>query len=188
MIGHHPSLLLTAVLLLFLNVSEGRAQGNTDGGKETEFPSGWRFPLELSQGPVPTTAAYAGWLSIGAMRTVVPGHLRAGLLVAPALLGRDGTVLGGARLAWRVFTLHTPFGSWGNVQLSAEHLWSLQGTALAGGGVVVEAGERILAGLKGFWSYAPDVGRHPAYLQFSIGIDLFNGKSAPPGDDPFSDP
>ena len=153
----------------------------------TEVPAGWRFPLELSQGPVPSTGAYTGWLSLGAMRTLVPGHLRAGLIVAPGLIGQHATALGGARLSWRVKNFNTAFGSWGNLQANFEHLWSTENIALIGGGVGIEAGELVLAGLKAYLPYTTG-GTGPVWLQFSIGLHICRGKTAPESDDPFSNP
>lgn len=156
---------------------------------ETEFPKGWRFPLELSQGPIARSGTYAGWLSIGAMRTVVPGRLRVGVVAAPALIGREAQAIGGVRIAWRARTLDVAnMGSWGNVQVVGEHLWTTDGIGLAGGGFTVEAAELVLVGLKAYWSYDADNDRHPAWLQFSIGLNILKGKPAPENNDPFSNP
>jgi hypothetical protein len=155
---------------------------------ETEFPQGWRFPLEFHQGPVPRTGSYAGWLSMSALHSVVPGHLRAGGALAPGLFGNVFTGLAGLRVAWRIKSFNTDFGSWGNLQLQAEHWWSTEGTALAGGGPVLEAGERVLAGLKAYLPYGPESEGHPVWLQGSIGLNLFLPKPAPESNDPFSDP
>ena len=175
--------LLVASQCLGLHSIRISAQATTP----TEFPKGWRFPLELSQGPTPNTGTYAGWLSVGAMRTVLPGHLRAGVLLAPGLFGSQATGIGGARLAWRVRTFTTTMGSWGNLQLAAEHLWSTQGAALVGGGLGFEAGELILAGLKAYLPYTT-TGTGPVWLQFSIGLHLCRGKASPESEDPFSNP
>lgn len=185
-----PSLLFRSplVLLFLFRIVSALAQDKGDQGPGPEFPQGWRFPLELAQGPVPSTGAYAGWATIGASYTLVPGHLRLGARAGPGLFGDRGVVLGGARLAWRVKTFHTPFGSWGNAQLVAEHLWSTRDIALLGGGAVVEAGELVLVGLKAYWPYGPDSDAHPLWMQLSLGLHILKGKPAPGSDDPFSNP
>lgn len=175
-------------VLAICGMHQATAQETATVAAETEFPKGWRFPLELAQGPVPTPGMYTGWASLGAMATVVPGHLRLGLFAGPALLGTDVAAVGGVRAAWRVKTFDTAFGSWGNAQVVAEHVWTTESTALAGGGLAVEAGELVLVGLKGYWSYTDGSSEHPAWLQFSIGLNILKGKPEAEIDDPFLNP
>ncbi len=153
---------------------------------QTEFPKGWRFPLEFSQGFMGAGENYAGSLSLGAHYTVVPGHLRIGLLAGPGML--DGKVdgWGGVRLALRVKTFNTAMGSWGNLQMQAEHLWLTQGIGLVGGGPVVEVGELLLVGMKGYYAYSVDSDGSNGLFQFSIGLNMFKLKSDPMDNDPFT--
>lgn len=186
------SSLLTAIrVLAFFPVLVGipcMAQQGAPDAPETEFPKAWRFPLEFSQGFIGEGIAYAGSFTLGANYAVLPGQLRLGVLAGPAVMNGSFKGLGGVRLAWRVKTFNTAIGSWGNMQLQADHLWLTDGPALVGGGPVVEAGELVLVGLKGYWSYTADNELHPGYFQFSIGLNILKGKPDPADDDPFSNP
>jgi hypothetical protein len=166
-------------------VHPGRAQSSS---AQPEFPAGWRFPVTLSQGFVGKGEFYAGSATIAALYTVVPGSLRAGAVAGPALVVGQLRGMGGVHLAWRVKTFNTSLGSWGNGQLVAEHLWLTNEQALLGGGVVVEAGELVLVGLKGYWSYQPQSDRHPGWFQFSMGLNVFKKKPTVESNDPFSNP
>ncbi len=165
-----------------------RAQEGITSAAQPELPVGWRFPLELHQGCVQEGTFYAGGLTLGALRTVVPGHLRLGLVAGPAVVSGRFHGHGGVRAAWRVKTFTTALGSWGNLQLAGEHLWYTDGVALVGGGPVVEAGELVLVGLKGYWPYQTDSDQHPGYFFFSIGLNILKGKPAPADNDPFTNP
>ena len=153
---------------------------------QTEFPKGWRFPLEFSQGFAGAGEDYAGSLSLGAHYAVVPGHLRIGLLAGPGVLHGKIDGWGGMRLALRVKTFNTAMGSWGNLQVQAEHLWLTQGIGLVGGGPVMEVGELLLVGMKGYYAYSVDSDGSNGLFQFSIGLNMFKRKPSPTDNDPFT--
>lgn len=185
------SLLRLACTLTLIGVVAHTPCMGQHGATETaqpEFPKGWRFPIELSQGFVGEGAVYAGSVGFGADYAILPGHLRFGAMAGPAFVNGSFKGLGGLRLAWRVKTFNTALGSWGNLHLNAEHLWLTGGPALLGGGATVEAGALVLLGLNGNWSYTAESGQHPGYFQFCLGLNILKGKSKSTNDDPFSNP
>lgn len=174
------------MLAAMLSLAPCHGQEAGSGGGEMEFSAGWRFPMELQQGFSGEGTLYLGWLTLAAMHTLVPGHLRVGISTGPAVSGGRLLGLGGLRAAWRLHTFRTDFGSWGNLQLDLGHAWLTDGTGLVGGGPVLEAGERVLAGLKGYWSYSMESDSHPGHFLFTIGLNMFKAKPRPEDDDPFT--
>ena len=186
MIYHRHLLYLFRTLALgfaFLSITASFAQAER---AEPEFPKGWRFPFEFSQGFTGAGEDYAGSLSLGAHYAVVPGHLRIGLLAGPGVLAGKVDGWGGVRLALRVKTFNTAMGSWGNLQVQAEHLWLTQGIGLVGCGPVVEVGELLLVGVKGYYAYSVDGDGSNGLFQFSIGLNMFKRKPSPTDNDPFT--
>ncbi len=186
MIHHRYLLYALRFLVLGLVLHSSTSSFAQADQTEPEFPKGWRFPLEFSQGFAGAGENYAGSLSLGANYAVVPGHLRIGLLAGPGVLAGKLDGWGGVRLALRVKTFNTAMGSWGNLQVQAEHLWLTRGIGLVGGGPVMEVGDLLLVGVKGYYAYSVDGDGSNGLFQLSIGLNMFKPKPSRTDNDPFT--
>ena len=161
----------TSLFLVAFCSAFAPAMGQTDQAPTEFLRSTW--PLELAQGFIGPYQAYAGTATLARLFKVVPGKLRIG--PEAGALWSDGSVdfIGGARAAWCVKPLGAgEFGTWGNLQLRAEMQWSSAGFFLPGGGVDLEAGERILIGVHGYMTLDPDLDDHPGWLMTSLSFNL----------------
>ena len=141
-----------------------------------EFPSGGVFYLEGHQGL--NTAfhgyddAYVGGLQLRPQWTVVKGVLRLGATAGAAYSQAHVFGVFGPSLAVKVGDIPAGvFGTLGNFQLQAEHLWGTWHQRLLGGGFKIEAGF-LMIGVTAHRDY----GLNSWWFQLSTGYNLTRKK------------
>lgn len=148
---------------------------------QSEFPKGWIFPLELSQGAVTafdhTPDLYLASIAFSPQVAVIPGRLRLGVTGGGAFTNKRIYGIGGGRLSLLI---------WGgpkviestvlNVQLVGEHLWGTKDQRLVGGGIAAEIGTIATISIKSHRDYM----LNSWWFQATLGINLFRKKIAPP--------
>ncbi|MRG48181.1 hypothetical protein GFS24_23880 [Chitinophaga sp. SYP-B3965] len=148
---------------------------------QSEFPKGWIFPLELSQGAVTALNSspdlYLASLAFSPQIAVIPGRLRLGVTGGGAFTNKRIYGIGGGRLSLLLSDGPKVIeSSVFNVQLVAEHLWGTKDQRLVGGGLAVEIGTMATLSIKAHRDYM----LNNWWFQGAIGVNLFRKKIAPP--------
>lgn len=105
--------------------------------------------------------------------TLVEHHLRGGLTAGMFYQNQRVQTLIGPSLFWKLKTLNAAvFGSVANIHLSAEHLWGSRSQRLIGGGIHLDALNKITLGPL----IHRDYGTNQWWFRFSVGYRLTKPK------------
>ncbi len=98
---------------------------------------------------------FVGSLDLRPQWTLVPFRVRGGLVAGGFYSGRRVNGLGGLTASVKLTEFKAGyFGSIGNLHLSADHLWGTKEQRLAGLGLNLDLGNRIVIGFAGHRDYA----------------------------------
>ena len=142
--------------------------------QDYEFPKGWVFNAELSQGLTTRfdgmADLYLGELRLNPSYTVAEHFLRMGIVAA--LRYNDRALSGnfGPQLAFKIKTLSSSKlgASFMNVQWIVEHLWGTDRQRLLGTGIRFEILQRLLLSLL----FHRDYRQHYWDMQMGIGYNF----------------
>ena len=105
--------------------------------------------------------------------TLVEHHLRGGITAGLFYQDQRMQTLIGPSLFWKLKTLKASvFGSVANIQLSGEHLWGSRGQRLIGGGIHLDALNKITLGPVIHRDYS----NNQWWFRFSVGYRLTKPK------------
>jgi len=125
---------------------------------DTEFPKGFIMYLKLNNGLVTQFNSapdlYTGGLHLLPEFTVVEHLLRVGANVGAFYTDKKVQAAGGPVIALKLKTFNVkPFGSAGNINLSAEHLWGSGDQRLVGAAINVDLLNKIVISLSAHRDY-----------------------------------
>lgn len=123
-----------------------------------------------------TPDIFTGGIEVIPQFTLVPNHLRGGMVADVFYAGKKWQAAAGPTLSLRLvnFGLKS-FGSGGNLHLSLDHRWGTGGQRMAGGGIHADLLNFILIGVTTHRDYR--LGNW--WLQTSVGIRLSKVKQPP---------
>ena len=124
----------------------------------TEFAKELIGHIKLSSGlitaPKPLPAIFQGSIQMIPQYTIIPFHLRGGVVAAVAYAARKVSGLFGPTISYKITELKgSYFGSIGNLHITAEHLWGTNQQRLVGGSVNLDLLNRIVIGLSAHRDY-----------------------------------
>ena len=162
----------TFCLLLALSVY-ARSQAQSD----PEFPGGFIMHAKVHNGlstAFKGSAEYfIGGLQLVPQVTVIENLLRAGVIADGYYTNKNLRAAFGPTLSFKLTTFKAGiFGSAGNLQLSADHLWGTSKQRLVGGGVAADLGNLVVFGLSAHRDYHFNTW----WFQNSLGIRISKKK------------
>jgi hypothetical protein len=149
----------------FLNVMPAFAQ-------DTQFPKTWELHLRLQNGMITEFHSlpdlYAGGLVFAPQYGIIPHRLRIGAVGGLIYAGKKLNGIYGASASLKLKSLETKLFGFGNLHVTAEHLWGTNKIRLAGGGPYIELAHRLLIGLTAHRDYR----NNTWWFQSNIAIKL----------------
>lgn len=169
--------LLHILCILCISCLSTQAQNPND----TEFRKGWVTYLKLGQGLTTNFHAapdlYLTGLQINPQVTVVPNRLRLGANWGFVYTNKKFAALVGPSLAYKIKSINMgEMGGLANLQLVAEHNWAGFDQRLLGGGIGLEALQKILV----LFTAHRDYHNNRWWLQSHFGIRLNKTKTKTP--------
>jgi hypothetical protein len=125
---------------------------------DPEFPKGFIMYLKLNNGLVTkfnsSPDLYTGGLQLVPQITLIEHKLRAGVSAGVFYTDKKLQLSGGPNLTLKLKTFNAKqFGSIGNINISAEHLWGSGGQRLIGLGFNIDALNKIVISLTAHRDY-----------------------------------
>jgi hypothetical protein len=137
--------------LFFLSFASGAQK------KETQFPKAWELQMRLQNGMITNFHSdpdlYAGGIVFAPQYGLVPHKLRAGAVAGFIYAGKKINGLVGPSVALKLKSFQTGLFGFGNIHLSAEHLWGSNNIRLLGGGPHIELAHKIALGFTAHRDY-----------------------------------
>jgi hypothetical protein len=168
---------LHILVILFFCSQQTFAQNPDD----TEFRKGWVTYLKLDNGLTTDFHAapdlYIGGMQLNPQVTVIVNRLRLGINAGFAYNDKKLSGLAGPSLAYKIKSFDLgEMGGLANLQLVAEHTWGTNSQQLLGGGIGLEALQKILL----LFTVHRDYDNNRWWLQSHIGIRLNKTKRTTP--------
>jgi hypothetical protein len=156
----------------------------TNAQQDPEFPKEFIMHLRLESGMISnfhsgSPGLFTGGISVVPQYTVVPRLIRAGVILKGFYANNKLHAAAGPTFSIKLKTLHArDAGSLGNIHISLDHLWASRKQNLAGGGLVLDLANRLIAGLHVHRDYR----QNQWWLQSSLAFRISKVKKQKPVD------